>query len=632
MASSKKRIKKKRAPKKSKKTPTLLIVEGLDNPCCPEGVGPVDATLKIFTDDLVAILEGPVGYDSPSNTYVLERRVVDEVFSRYDVSAPEVKAFEIDDQTIETFMCGSQGERVRWKDVIAKMREYLKPPTLRPDVATTYPQKDVTWEMKSGYAGRYSDGRIASIVFLVDQNGELVRQQVVGDTPNAGDLLQLLLQGVVYPLADEAVTGGRYVPTAVATDDDTLIAPLGDALAKLSVTVELRRADTTRADALLDLFYDAVKVPRPFLQDVSDEALHDYFAAADRYYAREHWNRVRGDKFIGVQIDDGDWHYLNLMGQEGAAPGVAFFADWIAACRLIHDQPSFFESMLLASADDAPSDDKTREAISFWTLDHLHPSDEARIRALDEHKQYGASVEFPVPLRVSTNGVQEPELGLEPYTLILGAIDTVLSRRNTPVVTSIKQTIKLSDQHGDHQVRLRYPAKGDEAFSDEAVGTYRVTIDLATLSGAKPAEDGFFGLGLSNEAGDAFAEKVVLEASGDSTAQEVVNLLHDRFDFYVTSIVIASDEGGTDNDDGNDEDDGLFSPERLFGLRDPGKRVWSQRNRHGPQPFVCQLADLASREPLAMSAWLNPFPLVFERISDSPRPKDDAVKVLEPRR
>lgn len=630
MASSKKEARE-RKKRLSKKTPTLLIVEGLDSPCCPEGVGPVDATLKIFTDDLVAILEGPVGYDPRSNTYVLEKGVVDDIFSEYDIAAPAVEAFEIDDQTVETFMCGPQGDRVRWNDVIAKMREYLKPPTLRPDVATTYPQKDVTWEMTSGYAGRYGDGEIASIVLLVDQNGALMRQQIVGDTPNANDLLQLLLQGVVYPLAGEAATRERYVPTAVATSDNTLVAPLGTALADLDVAVELRRADTPRADALLGLLYESAGIPRPFLHDTSPEVLRDYFEAAHRYYTKQHWSRVRGDKFIGVQVDGGAWHYLNLMGQEGAAPGVAFFADWLAACQLVHNQPSFFESMLLANADDAPNGDKTREAISLWALEQLHPDDEAHVKALDKYQQYSVDGEFPVPLRISENGVRAPELGLEPYTLILDALDTVLSRRSTPVVTSIKQTIKLED---DHQVMLRYPAKGDEAFgdkafSDEAVGTYRVTIDLATLSGTKPVEDGFFGLGLSNEAGDAFAEKVVLEASGDSTAQEVVDVLRGQFEFYVTNIVVVSGQGDTDYDD--NDDDGSFNPERLFGLRDLGDRVWSRRHQHGPQPFVCQLADLASREPLAMSAWLNPFPITFERVSDSPRPKDDAVKVLEPR-
>ncbi|MDZ7704370.1 MAG: hypothetical protein U5L04_07810 [Trueperaceae bacterium] len=621
MASSKKPAKEGKTSKSRKRppknAPTLLFVKDFDNPCCPEGLEPATTSFTIVSEGVSHTIEGLIHHDRSSNSYVLPKRVVYKLLSEYDISLTAPSTFKINNKLTDAFACGPTGERIPWNDAMVDLRQRIDPPTLHPDILADYPQHDVTWEFTLSYAKRDEDGTLSSLMLLVDEEDHILQQELT-QAPSADAVLQLLLQGVVHPLSEDATVGERYVPSVLATHNESLLGLLHAAVEQLGVAIEVREAETPGADKIVENLYKSMGMLRPFLYDLSPELLRDYFEAARRYYEQEHWSRVRDDKFVGVQIDGGGWHYLNLMGQEGEEPGVLFFADWLAVCQLVHSRPDPFHTIFASpfDEDDVPID---QEAITLWDLDELHPEDQAHVRALDQHKKYSIDGEFPLPLRISEDTLQAPRMGLEPYTLILTAIDTVLSRRRTPVLTSIKQTVTLSDRRGDHQVQLRYPAKGDEAFSDEAPGTYRITVDLSDeVLDSADFDDSDLDYDVAatipkdptSDAGDQNAQ-VVLEASGDSSAEDLLDVLRDQLEFYGGSIITNPP----------------YDPAHLFPAQSVSLFAGTAR---GPAPFVYQLAERAKHEPLAIAAWFSVFPLTFERISDSTRPKDDAVKVLEP--
>ncbi len=618
MASSKKPAKKGKTSKSRKRppknAPTLLVVKDFDNPCCPEGLEPAHTALTIVVEGVNHALEGPIHHDPISNTYVMQKKVIYSILTDYRVSVSAPSKFKLNNRLADVFVCDPKGNPVPWDEAMVDLQRRMHPPLVLPDVLADYPQHDITWEITGGSVAYDDNGTLMSVVLIVDEQGRILQQQLSA-TRSANGLLQLLLQGVVYPLSDDVAAGERYVPSALATDDETLLELLRDASEHLDVAIELRHADTPNAYPMLDKMYESLGVLKPFLSDVSHEALRDYFEAVHRYYKQAHWSRVRDDKFVGVQVDGGNWHYLNLMGQANEEPGLAFFVDWLAVCEAFNQNPSLSGIFTLLSLDN-PDTPIEQEAISLWSLEELNPEDQAYVKALEKYQRYSIDGGFALPLRVGAEMVRPPQLGLEPYTLILSAIDTVLSRRSTSVVTSIKQTITL----GDHKVLLRYPAKGDEALADTALGTYRLTISLNddALDSAEFDDDDLdYSIAATipdapmDDSGTEKLDRVILEASGDSTAQDVINTLRKELTFFVGSVVTVPVV------DPNDP----YVPESVHLFSNVA---------HGPKPLIYQLAERAKREPLAFATWLSMYPVTFERISDSTRPKDDAVRVLEP--
>ncbi|MEM6427723.1 MAG: hypothetical protein AAF708_00685, partial [Deinococcota bacterium] len=427
--------------------------------------------------------------------------------------------------------------------------------------------------------------------------------------------------------------------------------------------------------------------------------LTDFLETASDLFSVAFWERFAGNRYLGVKLDDQPWRYFNVMGQMGESFGLVYFETWLELCALIHDQPSMIDMMNLLD-EGGPSATQRQEAVSTIPLNNLHPDDLRALEAVDgvarfyteaqppedtslaslladldldgldlgsmglelpdgmtlegltSAREHGGtpapSLEVPLPAQLSMQGPAPARFPLTSYTLVLKALGQILAKRRAKVITSIKQRLEL----GGHTLTLRYPAKGDEAFNaltktsqpDLIPGTYRLTVDLAPSSADGKGDDDY---GYDYE-----YSKIVIEASGDASAQQLMKALDKSLKYEggfggfavdddpqvdVASLTDGQAKGANTSQEGTALPEVIgpaSSPQEAIAMllaRREGtasmRQIWSRRETYGPKAFVAQLAELAEQQPMFLSKWLSYYPLSFERISDDTRPKDDPVQV-----
>jgi len=221
----------------------------------------------------------------------------------------------------------------------------------------------------------------------------------------------------------------------------------------------------------------------PVFRDADDNILRAFFETTARFYDAAPWTRTEGDRFLGVQIDDAPWFFVNVMGQMEEDPGLSVFDDWLSVCRFIHNQrASYFDDLFafLFEADDLAPEDLgadgafeaagAMEGLTLHALDELHPADAERLLRASFDPPVGTF--YPAPRRYDAKqGATAPHIDLDTYRRVMEALLTALERRRATPVTSIKTTLDVDGA----EVSLRYPSEGTERPYDGPPG-YRLLV------------------------------------------------------------------------------------------------------------------------------------------------------------
>ena len=602
----------------------LLLIDTLDNPCCPTDTEPKEVELDfIYPDDSDGV-RIKLLYSKSSDTYLLPLEILQHIFSEAPEDLFELQAFEIDNQKVLAEICSATGETRSWQEAMEALQTQTKPPTLTPKDVADFQQHDEVWQFRTAFAGRVGeDAEVATIALVSNSQGAIVRQQVVMGQVKVETIAQLVLQAIAYPMAiTDANKPELRIAKKILVSDQTDFVLLTSALDNLNLSqfdidIQTEQSATTIADEIVQDLQKAMQVPARILEGVDKETLQSYFEATTVFYDNEYWDRVEGKRYLAFQIikdgEVGEWHYANLMGQMGEEFGLAIFESWLEICKLESNIPSpmAMMSMMMDGEDYIPK--TKREAISLTELEFLHPDDEDAVLDLDNHKEYSFNEDYPLPMSLGMGGVEAPEFSLENYTYLLKAIHEVFSKRKADVIKSIKKTVELENC----TVNLHYPAKGNEAFTDspkaQNIGTYRFTI-----------------IGKDSDTGSisqlSKGKTVQIELSGDANAYDLIKAIKKQLDLYVEGFCIIEDEELIAELKETAQE--VESFENLLHHRrisDEVTRLWSRNDVYSAKPYIAQIAALAEKEPVYVTAWLELYELQVERISNSPRPKDDIV-------
>ncbi len=603
----------------------LLLIDALDNPCCPIDIEPKEVELDfIYPDDSDGV-RIKLLYSKSSDTYLLPLEVLQHIFSQAPEEFFEIQAFEIDNQKVLAEICSPTGETRSWQEAMEALQTQANPPTLTPKDVAEFQQHDEVWQFITAFAGRVGeDAEVATMALISNSQGAIVRQQVVMGQVKVEAIAQLLLQAIAYPMAiTDTNKPKQRIAKKILISDQTDFVLLTSALDNLNlnqfdIDIQIEQTATAIADEIVQDIQKAMQVPARILDGVAKETLQNYFEATTVFYENEYWNRVEGKRYLAFQIikdgTAGEWHYANLMGQMGEEFGLAIFENWLEICKLESNIPSpmAMMSMMLDGEDYLPK--TKREAISLTELDFLHPDDEDAVLELENHINYRFREDYPLPMSIGMGGIEAPEFSLENYTYLMQAIHEVFSKRKADVIKSIKKTVELEDC----TVNLRLPAKGNESFIDlpeaQTIGTYLLTINGQDTNNVNAKKLGK-------------GKQLQIEVSGDAHAYDVIKALEKQMDVHLEGFGYIDDPEVQEELDAyhdykeNSNDKNAFYA--TFSTRDSVTSLWSRREIHSAKPFIFQIAEVATKEKLWITGWLDLYELHIERINDSPRPKDD---------
>ena len=193
---------------------TLLIVDSLENPCCPPRLEPAEVELTLVGDGWRESYDATLDADTEGDTFVLLQDALSEVTLELELPPFEISTFELEGQLADVAVCTPEGQKFPWDEAMGRLRKHVTPPPLTAGDIRDYEQGQGAWELISGFAGRTSssepgeEAQIATVTLLVDERGAVVRQTlhqgahqgVNAAPPTLADLEQLILQGVVYPM------------------------------------------------------------------------------------------------------------------------------------------------------------------------------------------------------------------------------------------------------------------------------------------------------------------------------------------------------------------------------------------------------------------------------------------------
>ena len=602
----------------------LLIVDDFDNPCCPDDLEPTTVEVDVIFSDRTAHARIKLLYSKNSDTYLIPLGILQQLSSQIDEDVFDIQGFEIDNQKVSTELCASNGETRAWQEAIKALEMQTNPPTLAPKDVSHYQQSGDIWQFATAFAGRVGeDAEVATVALLSNADEGIVRQTISMGQIKIESIAQLLLQAIAYPqvltdIDNPSLRFPKKIMTSSSTDLVLLTSSLDNLnLKQFDIDIQIEQSATAIVDEIVQDLQKAMQVPARILDGVDKETLQNYFEVTTVFYDNEYWDRVEGKRYLAFQIikdgEAGEWHYANLMGQMGEEFGLAIFENWLEICKLESNIPSpmAMMSMMMDGEDYIPK--TKREAISLTELEFLHPDDEDAVLDLDNHKEYSFNEDYPLPMSLGMGGVEAPEFSLENYTYLLKAIHEVFSKRKADVIKSIKKTVELEDC----TVNLRLPAKGNEAFIDspeaQSVGTYRFTI-----------------IGKNSDTGSisqlAKGKKVQVELSGDANAYDFTKAIKKQLNLYVEGFCIIEDEELiAEMKKVAEETEGIENLLHHRHISDEVTRVWSRNDVYSAKPFIAQIAALAETEPVYVTVWLELYELQIERISNSPRPKDDIV-------
>jgi len=438
---------------------------------CPSGEGLIegrDAELRI--DGPASITYAArLGYCAADDQWYGLLDMLDEILHEEAWPLEAIEGFAIDGAPVKTgIQTEFQRSIVPWtafqkqsERLATRAAEQGPPPT--PDAVRALEQRPTTWELgwrPVGWVGPSDEEvRLIYAAIVHDAAGHIRATTLHQDTPPDAEALDELVRRAA---AEPHAPTTPIRPSTLRVADSTLASALTDRMDALDIRLDVHPTPQVQ-DALAQLTEHLTpEGPPPFLSDVADDAILAFFDTAASFYEATPWHRFEGHKYLGVQFDDGPWHYVNVMGQEEEAPGLAFFDDWLQLCRFHNNQPSFMQDMLselfgeplsLSSFEAAGA----AEAMTLDALTALHPIDAAHVLELGIEPLRDDL--YPLPYRYDAEkGLVAPHLALTAYRALMEAILIALDRRRATPVTSIKTTLDVDE----HEVRLRYPADGTE--------------------------------------------------------------------------------------------------------------------------------------------------------------------------
>lgn len=373
---------------------------------------------------------------------------------------------------------------------IGRMQEAGGPPPSEEEVRALS-QAPTTWEIGQAPASWVEgDSEEVELGYVAVACGPALARgtEIKVRAPLDGEELSgLLRRATASPLPP--AEPGR--PKRVRARDEATAEALRPSLSSLGIEVEV--GETPLADEALEEITAMLlghSAP-PVFQGKSDEETKAFLETATRFYQREPWTRTEGDRFLGIQIGEGDWFFANVMGQMEESPGLSLFDDWLTVCRFVHNQRSPFFALVedlgltgesgflqeLAGVGQVGPFEAAGalEGLSLSDREELHPADARRLDELSIGPPVrGRSFrgQYPVPHRFDAGeGLVAPRFSLDTYRLVIEALLIALERRRATPVTSIKTTLDM----GGTPVSLRYPSDGTERPYEDPPG-YRLFL------------------------------------------------------------------------------------------------------------------------------------------------------------
>ncbi len=413
--------------------------------------------------------------------------MLEEILADTDLTAEAVAGFQVEEERMSTGVY-LDGRTVPWStfgEQMASLQAAQDQPTPTVEEVAALEQSPITWEVgqaPAAWIGDEEDAPELSYVALV-HGPNLVRSIDIhmGQAFDAEKLAALVRRAAGAPQPP----GQPTRPRAVRINDEAPAAALQSALTPMDIQVEVD--ETPLADEALDdltMSLSGNAFGPPVFRAVDDDRLHAFVDAASRFYDAEPWTRTEGDCFLGVQVDDAPWFFVNVMGQMEEDPGLSVFDDWLTVCRFLHNQQasSFLDTLfgligegpppeLDVSSFDGPFEAAgAMEGLTLHAVDELHPADAERLLQADIDPIVGDF--YPVPRRYDADrGPVAPHVTLDTYRRVMEAILIALDRRRATPVTSIKTTLDIDGT----EVALRYPSEGTERPYDGPPG-YRLLV------------------------------------------------------------------------------------------------------------------------------------------------------------
>ena len=471
-------------------------------------------------------------------------QVLDEMMTDAGLDAAAVEGFSLDGEPI-TAGVHLGPPTIPWStfgEQMTSMRAAQEQPTPTDEEVQALDQAPTTWEIAYGPAawiGAADEEAELSYVALV-HGPNLVRSVdiSVGAPFDAEQLAALVRRAAGTPQPP----GQPGRPRTIRLSDEELASGLKSHLAPLGIDVEVDETPlaTQAMDEMTTML--AGDIGPPVFRGADEASLRAFIDAGARFYEAAPWTRTEGDRFLGVQIGDEPWFFVNVMGQMEESPGLSVFEDWLTACRFIHNQRS--DDFMSELADLFFGDDEMRvdpfeaagamEAMSLDERDLLHPADAERLDALAIDPPVDG--QYPVPRRFEfETGPAQPHVTLDTYRRVIEALLIALERRTATPVTSIKTTLDIDGT----EVSLRYPSDGTERPYDGPPG-YRLVLH-----------------GHDNEMHDPSRlpsdEQIVIEAPATALFKDISKIVTQRedrfyeFSLYDWNVCLWDDHGSRRN-------------------------------------------------------------------------------------
>jgi len=406
--------------------------------------------------------------------------------------ASDIEGFGLEDETV-TAGVNLKEATIPWSTFgqqIGRMRAAEGPPPSDEEIRAL-DSAPTTWEIGQapatwveGDSGEVDLGYVAIVHGPALGRGTEIK---VGAPLDGEEISGLLRRATASPLPP--AEPGR--PQRVRARDEAMAEALRPSLSSLGIEVEV--GETPLAGEALEEITAMLlghSAP-PVFQGKSDEETRAFLETAARFYQREPWTRTEGDRFLGIQIGEGDWFFASVMGQMEESPGLSLFDNWLTVCRFVHNQRSPFfalaedlgfadESGFLQELADVAQAGPFEaagalEGLTLSDREELHPADARRLDelSLDPPVQgWSFQGQYPVPHRFDADeGLVAPRFSLDTYRLVIEALLIALERRRATPVTSIKTTLDIDGT----AVSLRYPSDGTERSCEDPPG-YRLFL------------------------------------------------------------------------------------------------------------------------------------------------------------
>lgn len=400
--------------------------------------------------------------------------VLHELLADADWEASDVDTFVVEGEvvTVGIHMGPSSLSWSEFGEHMSEVQEAQDRPTPSVEEVRSLDQSPTTWEVGQGPAtwiGGEAGGVDLGFAAVVHDPSAVRSYDLHEGQPFDPEQLAALIRRAAGSPQPPAQPGR---PRTVRVRDETLAAALDAPLSALGIEVEVDETPLVD-EALTEMTQLLSGEHAPPLFEETDEAtIRSFVDAAVRFYEAKPWTRTEGDRFLGVQIDEGPWFFANVMGQMGQSPGLSLFDDWLTVCRFVHNErPLFGPTTDVEGIPGGPIEAAgALEALSLNDRDLLHPADAYRLDRLGIDPPVEG--QYPVPHRFDAEeGAVQPHFDLDTYRLTMEALLTALEQRHATPVTSIETTLEVDGR----SVSLHYPAEGTERPHDGPPG-YRIVI------------------------------------------------------------------------------------------------------------------------------------------------------------